>query len=113
MGKLYVLPLITHFYFPVDFFYRYSNTLLMTFNNRIALRKMTSVHQGTSENSRGSDRMPIRQPMNLNSEVSTFRVAADGFGKTSAGQESYEIDVSVRLDDGHVGTHCCYMIPRL
>lgn len=69
----------------------------MTFNNRIALRKMTLV-QG-SDHSRGSDRAPIRQPTNFNSEVSTFRVASDGFGKKSTGQESYEIDVSVMLNN--------------
>lgn len=101
MGKLYVLTAAHPFYFSLIFcICRYSNTLLMTFNNRIALRKMTSVHQD-NEGSRVRDSAPICQRMNFNGEVSTFRVAPDSFGKKSAGQqpESYEIDVSVMLND--------------
>lgn len=68
--------------------YRYSNTLLVTFNNRIALRKTAF-----NEDSNGSGKSR-RVPNDLSgSEVSTFRVGTDRFGGKSVGTESYEIQV--------------------
>jgi len=64
----------------------YSNTLLVTFNNRIALRKTAF-----NEESHGSGKSR-RVPNDLSgSEVSTFRVGTDRFGGKSVGTESYEI----------------------
>jgi len=66
----------------------YSNTLLVTFNNRIGLRK-AHMNESSSYGSGGTGRTPIRRPNDFNSEVSTFRIASDRFGAKSG--DSYEI----------------------
>ncbi|KAF8955132.1 hypothetical protein BDZ97DRAFT_2081100 [Flammula alnicola] len=67
----------------------YSNTLLVTFNNRIAMRK--TAFNEDSYGSGGSGRMAMHGKNALGSEGSTFRVASDKFDGKSADLESYEI----------------------
>jgi len=56
----------------------YSNTLLVTFNNRIALRKVDMSYEINSEG-KASDRLPIRirRTTEMNTEISTFHVATN------------------------------------
>ncbi|KAF8073435.1 hypothetical protein FPV67DRAFT_1666203 [Lyophyllum atratum] len=70
----------------------YSNTLLVTFNNRLALRK-SNMNEHSSYGSGGTGRTPVRRPgETFNSEVSTFRIATDRFATTAKSDvESYEI----------------------
>lgn len=68
----------------------YSNTLLVTFNNRIALRKI-NMHDDINYESRGTERPPIGQAEGFNSNATTFRVPSDKFGGIAAGLESYQL----------------------
>ncbi|KJA23713.1 hypothetical protein HYPSUDRAFT_39549 [Hypholoma sublateritium FD-334 SS-4] len=70
----------------------YSNTLLMTFNNRIALRNMQKQHATIDGTGR------IRQHTDVNITVDTFR-AFDTFPDPQLESESYEIDA--RKDKVH------------
>ncbi|PPR04290.1 hypothetical protein CVT26_004077 [Gymnopilus dilepis] len=71
----------------------YSNTLLVTFNNRIALRKVSLTSDNHYEAKR-SDRLPVRSPNDFGSEVSTFRVTTETFDEKSAGFHSQGAVVS-------------------
>ncbi|KDR69198.1 hypothetical protein GALMADRAFT_145600 [Galerina marginata CBS 339.88] len=68
----------------------YSNTLLVTFNNRIALRKVNP-NKDVNYDSGGSGRTPIRKPNDFGGNLNTFHVGSDSFGGKSVGIESYEI----------------------
>ncbi|GLB45495.1 hypothetical protein LshimejAT787_2300550 [Lyophyllum shimeji] len=86
----------------------YSNTLLVTFNNRLALRKV-SMNEHSSYGSGGTGRTPVRRPGDtFASEVSTFRIATDRFATTTAKSEleTYEIDTlkDPRRDSTTVGS---------
>jgi len=75
----------------------YSNTLLVTFNNRIALRKAAMLEDSGaygSGGSSGSDRIPAhRRRSNFGSDVSTFRIASDRFATSGKSElESIEIE---------------------
>jgi len=62
----------------------YTNTLLVTFNNRLALRNDTVYKSDGIVN-------PTMLPSNgFNSDISTFHVASDSFGGNSVALESFE-----------------------
>ena len=86
-----IVPLSTY----LIFLYRYSNTLLVTFNNRIALR---NVGQTVYENRSGSGgrTMPLRsKDFTTNSNNASFRVAPS-FSVHSSGPISEEYEIQVR-----------------
>ncbi|KJA15145.1 hypothetical protein HYPSUDRAFT_208133 [Hypholoma sublateritium FD-334 SS-4] len=72
----------------------YSNTLLVTFNNRIALRHVDAEPSFDSKGRNvAANRLSSQRPI-LNPELSTmtFCVAPDSFNQKSMGLESYEIE---------------------
>ncbi|KJA17064.1 hypothetical protein HYPSUDRAFT_206520 [Hypholoma sublateritium FD-334 SS-4] len=72
-----------------EFASRYSNTLLVTFNNRIALRNMNKDHaygSGKSGGMRVSDRPMVFAAIDLES----FRAAPNGSIEGISGAESFE-----------------------
>ncbi|KJA23683.1 hypothetical protein HYPSUDRAFT_215004, partial [Hypholoma sublateritium FD-334 SS-4] len=71
----------------------YSNTLLVTFNNRISMRNMSKDHSYPSGGSTREGGLSARQPGILSGPqaLNTFRVASNSFSNQLDSSESYEI----------------------
>ena len=79
----------------INFVFRYSNTLLVTFNNRIALRNMNKDHAFASGRS-ASMRVSTRPMVFADIAIESFRAAPNSYiARISAeGLASFELRVS-------------------
>lgn len=84
------------------FAFRYSNTLLVTFNNRIALRSMTKDHTYGSGKSSGAEGVSARR-LNVLAAVNieTFRAAPNSLSEQNTAAESFEFEVGSFVNQGN------------
>ena len=86
-----------------DVISRYSNTLLVTFNNRIALRNMTNDYTYGSGKSSGTDGVSARRPNAVAAvavSIETFRAAPSSLSEQTTAAESFEFEVGIKLNHG-------------